>query len=191
VAQDDGIALALGSRTTVVQAEISAIKAHVMENVEEGYRRRTSTFFPTVKQPLRLNNSLLNFKLIWDCHQSLVKLAEHKRIQQVQVLGHVGIDRKKIARLGSSLPFTLSLPLGIPTNIARGMIRPSAKRAGELLCMSRNQLRIMMGLLTGHCQLKEYLLKLGLAGITGCERSRLLKQPHMFFVMVRHWQYED
>jgi len=100
-------------------------------------------------------------------------------------------DGKKIARLGSSLPFTLSLPVGMSTNIARGMIRPSAKRGGELLCMSRNKLRIMMGLLTGHCQLKEYLLQLGLAGTTGCERSRLLKHPHMFFVTVRHWQYHD
>jgi len=112
----------LGSRTPEVQAEISAIEACVMENVEEGYRctRRTSTFFLTVKQSLRLNNSQINFKLNWGCHQSLVKLAEHKRIQQVWVLGHVGIDGKRIARLGSSLPFTLSLPLGISTNIARG-----------------------------------------------------------------------
>jgi hypothetical protein len=91
----------------------------------------------------------------------------------------VGIDGKKMARLGSSLPFTLSLPLGISTSIARGTIRPSAKRAGELRLMSRNQLRIMMGLLTRHCQLKEYLLKMGLAGTTGCERSRILKQPHV------------
>jgi len=63
-AQEDGIALALGSRTTVIQAETSAIKARVMEKVEEGYRGRTSTFFLTVKQPLRLNNSQINSKLI-------------------------------------------------------------------------------------------------------------------------------
>jgi len=71
------------------------------------------------------------------------------------------------------------------------MIIPSAKRAGELLYVSRNQLRKIMGLLTAHCQLKEYLLKLGLTGTTGCERSRLLKQPHKFFVAIRHWQYQD
>jgi hypothetical protein len=63
-AQEDGIALALGSRTTVVQAEIYATKARVMENAEEGYRGRTSTFFLTVKQPLRRNNSQINSKLI-------------------------------------------------------------------------------------------------------------------------------
>jgi hypothetical protein len=66
----------MGSRTTAVQAEISVIKARVMENVEEGYRGRTATFFLTVKQPLRLNNSQINSKLIHYCHQSLVKLAE-------------------------------------------------------------------------------------------------------------------
>jgi hypothetical protein len=32
--------------------------------------------------------------------------------------------------------------------------KPSAKKTGELLNLSRNQLRTMTGLLTGHCHLK-------------------------------------
>jgi hypothetical protein len=77
---------------------------------------------------------------------------------------------------GSSLPFIGPAPaLGISTEIARGVIRgwtsrkhsywqsiygqrqakgflkrPFAKRTGELLNLNRNQLRVMMGLLTGH-----------------------------------------
>jgi len=41
------------------------------------------------------------------------------------------------------------------------LITPSAKKGGELLKLSRNQLRIMTGLLTVHCHLKGHLFKLG------------------------------
>jgi hypothetical protein len=38
---------------------------------------------------------------------------------------------------------------------AKGFLKtPSAKRAGDLLNLSRNQLRMMTGLPTGHCHLK-------------------------------------
>jgi hypothetical protein len=35
--------------------------------------------------------------------------------------------------------------------------KPSSKKAGKLLSLNRNQLRIMTGLLTGHCHLKGQL----------------------------------
>jgi len=41
--------------------------------------------------------------------------------------------------------------------------------------MSRNKLRIMMRLVTGHCHLRRQVFKLGLVDMH-------LKQPHMFFV---------
>jgi hypothetical protein len=37
--------------------------------------------------------------------------------------------------------------------------KPSARKAGELLNLSRNQLRIITGLLTGHFHLKGHLFK--------------------------------
>jgi len=39
----------------------------------------------------------INSKLVWDCHQSMVKLAEHKRIQLVWVPEHMLIDGNEIA----------------------------------------------------------------------------------------------
>jgi hypothetical protein len=52
---------------------------------------------------------------------------------------------------------------------ARGFLkRPSAKRAGELLSLSRNQLRILTGLFTRHCHLKGHLFKLGLVDSPQC-----------------------
>jgi len=39
----------------------------------------------------------INSKLVWDCHQSMLKLAEHKRIQLVWVPEHMLIDGNEIA----------------------------------------------------------------------------------------------
>jgi hypothetical protein len=50
--------------------------------------------------------------------------------------------------------------------------RPTAKRARELLNWSKNQLRIMITLLAGHCHLKGQLFKLGLADSLGCNRCK-------------------
>jgi hypothetical protein len=55
----------------------------------------------------------------------------------------------------------------------KGLIRgPSAKRAKELLKLDRNQLRWVVGLLTGHCHLKGHLFKLGLSKSPTCERCQ-------------------
>ena len=90
--------------------------------------------------------------------------------------------------------------LGIPAKVARGVIRdwtsrkheahwqtihgqrqskgflkkknPSAKKVGELLILSRNQLRILTGLLTGHCHLIGHLIKLGLVNIPEFDRCK-------------------
>jgi hypothetical protein len=50
--------------------------------------------------------------------------------------------------------------------------RPSARRARELLSLSRNQLRIRTGLVTGHCHLEGHLFKLGLVDSPESERCK-------------------
>jgi hypothetical protein len=50
--------------------------------------------------------------------------------------------------------------------------RPSAKTAAKLLNLSRNQLTVMMGLLTGHCHLKGYLFKMGLVDSPNCDKCK-------------------
>jgi hypothetical protein len=50
--------------------------------------------------------------------------------------------------------------------------KPSAKKSWELLSLSRVQLRIMTGLLTGHCHLKGHLFKIGLVYSPKCDRCK-------------------
>jgi hypothetical protein len=54
---------------------------------------------------------------------------------------------------------------------AKGFIsRPSARRTKDLLEINRDQLRWVVGLLTGHYHLKGHLLKQGLTDDPTCER---------------------
>jgi hypothetical protein len=47
---------------------------------------------------------------------------------------------------------------------------PSSKRTKDLLNLNRDQLRWMVGLLTGHCHLKGHLFKMRLTDDPICER---------------------
>jgi hypothetical protein len=54
---------------------------------------------------------------------------------------------------------------------AKGLISgPSAKRTKDLLKLNRDQLRWVVGLLTGHCHLKGHLFIMGLTVDPTCER---------------------
>jgi hypothetical protein len=56
---------------------------------------------------------------------------------------------------------------------AKGFLKTfSAKRAGELLNLNRNQRTLMTGLLTGHRNLKGHLFKLGLVDSPRCDRCK-------------------
>jgi hypothetical protein len=66
---------------------------------------------------------------------------------------------------------------------AKGILkRPSAKTMRKLLDLSRNQVRIMTGLLTGHCHLKEHHLKLRLVDSLVCDRCKQASETASHFL---------
>jgi len=118
----------LGLHIMVFQAEIYAIKAFLTENTEKGYKIKKIYILSHSQAAIKaLDSFQMNSKLVWDCHQSLVQLAEHNRIQLVWVPGHVEIDGNEIARQGSS-------HLLIGPDPALGI---AAKVAGRGDCTSR------------------------------------------------------
>jgi ribonuclease HI len=75
-----------------------------------------------------LNIFQINSKLVWKCHQSLVKLSEHNRVQLIMVPGHIGIDGNEtadqLARRGSSYPLIGPQPaLRISAKVAKRVIK--------------------------------------------------------------------
>jgi ribonuclease HI len=104
-----GHSFSLRHHTTVFQAEIYAIRACIMENIEKGYKGRNIYILTDSQAAIKtLNNLQINSKLVWDCHQSPMRLAEHNRVQLIWVPGHMGIDGNEmadqLARQGSSRP---------------------------------------------------------------------------------------
>jgi hypothetical protein len=62
-----------------------------MENIEKGYTGRNIYILSDSQTAIKaLDRLQMNSKLVWDCHQSLVNLAEHKRIQLLWGAGTYG-----------------------------------------------------------------------------------------------------
>jgi ribonuclease HI len=109
------LSFSLGKYATVFQTEMYAIKACTAENLDTGYRNRNIYIHSDSKAVTEeSDNYQINSKLVWDCHQSLMKLAKHNRVHLLWVPGHEGIKGKEtanqLAKLGSECPLIESEP---------------------------------------------------------------------------------
>jgi hypothetical protein len=74
----------LGQHTTGFQAEVYAIKACIMANLDRNYRNRNIYILSDSQAALEaLDKHQINSKLIWNCHQILMELAKHNRVQLI------------------------------------------------------------------------------------------------------------
>jgi len=127
-----------------------------MGNLEKGYMDRDIYILLNIQAAIKvLNNFQMNSKLLWDCHQSLLKLAEHNRVQLVWVPGYMRIDGHEIAdylaRESSSHP--LREPehaLGISAKVARGVIGDLSNRKREEHLQSIREQRQVKGFFKNH-----------------------------------------
>jgi ribonuclease HI len=196
------LSFSFGQHTTVFQAEVYAIKACINQNIDRGYKNINIYILSESQSAIKaLGKYQITSKLDWDCHQSLIRLARHNRVQLIWVPGHKGIGGNELAdqlaRLGPEHLFTGPKPAcGISIGAAKGAVSnwlnrehikhwesiiglrqakeltsgPSAKRSRDLLRLNRDQLKWIVGLLTGHCHLKGHLSKIGLMNDPICER---------------------
>jgi hypothetical protein len=75
------LSFSCGKYTAVFQAEVYAIKACAVENINRGYKNRNIYILSDSEAVIKaLDNYQINLKLVWDCHQSLTKLDEHNRV---------------------------------------------------------------------------------------------------------------
>jgi hypothetical protein len=64
-----------------------------MQNIKKGYTgRKIYALSESQAATKALDNFQINSKLIWECHQSMTKLAERNTIQLVWLPGHLRID---------------------------------------------------------------------------------------------------
>jgi hypothetical protein len=78
------LSFSLGKYTTVFQAEVYAIKACAVGNLDRDYKNRNFCVLLDSQAAIKsLDNYQINSKLVWDCHQSIVKLAKHNKVQLI------------------------------------------------------------------------------------------------------------
>jgi ribonuclease HI len=97
-----------GQYTTVFQAEVHAIMACVVENLDKNYRNRNICILSDSQATIKaLHNHQITSKLVWDCHQSLTRLAKHNRVQLIWVMKGIDVNKMAdhLAKLGSKQPF--------------------------------------------------------------------------------------
>jgi hypothetical protein len=67
--------------------------AYGMDNIGNGYTHRNIYILPNSQAAIMtLGNFQINFKLVCNCHQSLVKMATHNMIQLVWWPLHIRTD---------------------------------------------------------------------------------------------------
>jgi ribonuclease HI len=105
--------------------EVYAIKAGAVANLNSNYTNRNIYILSKSQAAIRARGKhQITSKLVWDCHQSLTKLARHNRLQLIWVPGHEGIvgneTADQLARTQSEHPFTGPGPAcGIPIGVAK------------------------------------------------------------------------
>ncbi|PNF38780.1 hypothetical protein B7P43_G12820 [Cryptotermes secundus] len=123
------LSFSLGQYMTVFQAEVYAIKACIMENLDRNYRNRKIYLLSDSQAALKaLDKHQIKSKLVWDCHQTLMELAKHKSVQLIWVPGHEGIDGNEaaaqLAKIGAEHPFIGPEPAcGMSLGVAKQAIR--------------------------------------------------------------------
>jgi ribonuclease HI len=121
------LSLSLGQYTTVFQAEVYVIKACAVENLDSDYKNRNICILSEAAIEA-LGKYQITSKQVWDCHQSLILLARHNRVQLTWVPGHEGIAGNEtadpLARTGSEHPFTGQEPAcGISIGVAKRAVK--------------------------------------------------------------------
>ena len=195
------ISMSLGKIPTVFQAEVTAIEICVRECLDKKYEHKNILILSDSQAGIKaLESNRINSKLVWSCLQSLITLSQSNKVTLMWVPGHMGIKGNEkadeMARKGSAIDFigpgpacmvpmcTIKLmnqELMMNQMNDRWRVNPhknkfitnySKERSEELLKMNSNQIRIIVGLLTGHCKLNKHLKTMRLTQDSLCRFCR-------------------
>jgi hypothetical protein len=130
-------------------------------NLDKNYRNRNSYILSDSQAAIKaLGKHQITSKLVWNCHQSLIQLAEHNRVQLIWVSGHEGIDGNEtvdqLARTGSEHPFIGPEPAcRISIGAAKNAVRNWTNRNHKKYWESTTGLKQAKGYVRTLCQKNE------------------------------------
>jgi ribonuclease HI len=87
---------------------VSSESACAVENLDRNYKIGKIYILSDSEAAIKAHGKhQITSKLVWDCHQSLMQLARHKRVQLIWVPGHEGIvgneAANQLARTGLNI----------------------------------------------------------------------------------------
>jgi hypothetical protein len=127
----------------------------LIENLDRNYTNGNIYILSDSQAAIKaLGNHQITSKLVWDCHQSLIQLARHKKVQLILVPSHEGIagneTADQLARTGSEHPFIGPEPAcGISVEVAKKAIRDCTNRNRQKYWESLNGIKQAKGLIQG------------------------------------------
>jgi ribonuclease HI len=80
-------------RATVFQAEVYAIIYCLLENIKRSYHNKRIFILSDSRAVLEALNSFpIKSKLVWNCFQLLLELAERNKVKLIWMPGHSGVE---------------------------------------------------------------------------------------------------
>jgi ribonuclease HI len=84
--------VSLRRHATVFQAEVYAIIYCLLENIKRSYCNKRIFIFSDSQAVLKaLNSFLIKSKLVWNCFQLFLELAEQNKVKLIWMPGHSGV----------------------------------------------------------------------------------------------------
>lgn len=182
--------MSLGNTPTIMQAEAIAIDVCARECLNRHLNGAHIYICSDSQAVLKAVRAYSHGSwTVWECRRSLSQLAKNNSLTLMWVPGHEGIEGNEVAdelakRGANAIPFGPEPFCGLPTahrrevvqkweedkrrtywnNVpglrqSKRLIKPDYSR--KVLELTRNELRIFTGLMTGHCALRYHLKKMG------------------------------
>jgi ribonuclease HI len=204
----------LSDHSTVMQAEITAIRLCAEESIQWDLRDEDIYIFSDSQAAIMaLGNSRIYSVAVRNCIQKLNELGKCNKLTIAWVPGHEGIEGNEIAdelaRIGTNKE---NVDISTPEpwterggkikerrikmfrdlwNNSRGlnhskmMMEPFKKGKNQLSRINRRDLRVLIGILTGHGCLRKYLKRIGKAEDDNCRYCEEEEKEDMKHLMTR------
>ncbi|XP_039303505.1 uncharacterized protein LOC120357389 [Solenopsis invicta] len=190
------LSISLGKTPSVFQAEVYAINSCVSINLNKDLKGATLDILTDSRAALRAHTC--DSFLVWDCITNLMHLAGDNQVTLWWIPRYEGIkgnvEADKLAKKGAStLPIGPEPWCGVTASYIKKLIRNWEERQKSSYCsgttglaqakkfilytpqitrdalsLTKGDLAILVGLLSGHCQHRYYLSIIGKAEDDGC-----------------------
>jgi ribonuclease HI len=208
---DINISKRLSDHATIMQAETIAIQICVEEMISQAIKGKNIFIFSDSQAAIKaLTHHIIKANTVRECSERLNLLGSENTVRISWVPGHEGITGNetadKLAKEGTELQ-SINIETPTPSNIiydniqtasealqlkewngrsdllhTKRMIKPTINKNKQLVGLNKKDLRVIIGLITGHGCLNKYLYRIGATDDSTC-RFCLEEEEEMWHIL--------